>query len=281
MTSLVNFDITTVWARCAWKKTKSLLSRTHMVSFTCRVTVLGVAALSLPSSVGAQRPPRSNAAAAETTRWFQSTEQALMDSIGAGDKSPWHRVMDPSCIVTTEEGELLNKHQFLDELRPLPKGLTGRIAVNDLNVQTYISFAVVRYRADEREAVFGQTLKTSYRVTNTYRRDGSEWKMVASQQAVVTRDPPEQPVSKANWPALAGKYRLLPDGWTFTVQLRNGDLYGGRDPGKLRRLVPLAPDAFVASGTLGEWIFVVEGGRATRIVNIRKFEPLIWTRVED
>ena len=251
------------------------------MSFTGRVTGLAIAALAVPCLIGAQSAPRSNAAAAETNRWFQSTEQALMDSIGAGDKSPWQRVMDPSCIVTTEEGQLFDKQQFLAELRPLPNGLSGRIAVTDLNVQTYPGFAVVRYRADEREAVFGQTLNTSYRVTNTYRRDGNEWKMVASHQAVVTRDPPEQPVSRANWPALTGTYRLLPDGWTFTVQLRDGDLYGGRDPGNLRRLVPVAPDTFVVSGTLGEWIFVVESGRATRIVNIRKFEPLIWSRVED
>src|SRR5438552_627047 len=79
----------------------------------------------------------------------------------------------------------------------------------------------------------------------TFRRDAGAWKMVASHVAVVTQDPPGQPVSKEGWAALAGTYQLLPDGWTFTVALRDGVLYGGRDPDALRPFIPLAPDAFV------------------------------------
>jgi ABC-type sugar transport system ATPase subunit len=44
--------------------------------------------------------------------------------------------------------------------------------------------------------------------------------MVASHLSVVTRDPPAQEVSKAGWAGLVGQYRLLPNGWTFTVELR-------------------------------------------------------------
>jgi hypothetical protein len=73
---------------------------------------------------------------------------------------------------------------------------------------------------------------------------------------------------------------LLPDGWTFLVELRDGRLVGGRDAKKLRPLVPLTPDAFVVSGSLGEWLFVVENGKATRILNLRKFAVLVWTRDE-
>lgn len=87
-------------------------------------------------------------------------------------------------------------------------------------------------------------------------------------------------MSKAGWPALAGQYRLLPNGWTFTVELRDGQLYGGRDPKKLKPLIPLTSDAFVVSGSLGEWLFVVENGKATRIINLRKFAVLVWTRLE-
>jgi Domain of unknown function (DUF4440) len=188
--------------------------------------------------------------------------------------------MDPSCVITTEEGELLSRQQFLDSLGPLPAGLGGSITVRELTVQEAPSLAVVRYLADEAESVFGQQLVVNYRVTNTYRRDGAGWKMMASHLSVVTRDPPAQPVSDAGWPGLVGTYRLMSDGWTFTVELRDGKLFGGRDPQKLRPLVPLTANAFVLSGSLGEWLFVAENGKATRIVNLRKFAPLVWTRVE-
>ena len=218
---------------------------------------------------------------AADVRWFQDTEQALMDAIAAGDRRTWDRIMDAGCIVTSEEGEVIARDRFLKDLRPLPLGLSGQIVVRDLTVQEFSAFAVVRFLADEHEMVFGQQLATKYRVTDTFRRSGSTWKMIASHVAVVTIDPPAQPVATDGWPGLAGKYQLLPDGWTFHVVLRDGQLFGGRDPEKLKRLIPLTPDTFVLEGSLGEWLFVVGAdGKATKIVNLRKFEPLVWTRVD-
>ncbi len=238
------------------------------------VSVLALAAAKTSVAVEVD-PPASDALVSS----FQATEQALMDAIAPGDKAAWERVMDPSCVVTTEEGQVLTRQQFLDELRPLPKGLSGRIVVRELRVQELPGLAVVRYLADESETVFGQSLATQYRVTDTFRRDGNAWKLIASHFSVVTRDPPPQAVSKAEWPAFVGTYQVAPGGWTFTVELREGMLYGGRDPSRLKSFVPLAPNVFVLSGSLGEWIFVTENGRAERIVDFRKFEPLVWTRV--
>ena len=212
---------------------------------------------------------------------FQAIEQELMNAVGTGDRAPWARVMDASCVVTTEEGQLVTREQFLSDLRPLPPGLSGEIVVRELTVQEQPGVAIVRFLADESELVFGQRLTTKYRITDTFRRAGATWKMIASHVSVVTADPPAQPVATTGWPGLVGTYQLLPDGWTFQVELRDGALWGGRDPAKLRRLVPLTPTSFVLQGTLGEWLFTVEpDGRASRIVNFRKFEPLVWTRVD-
>jgi len=217
---------------------------------------------------------------AETLRFFRATEQKLMDAITKGDRAPWDQVMDDACIMTTEEGQVIGKKQFLEGLRPLPAGLSGDISVQDLTVQPFENVAVVRFLADEWETVFGQRLSTRYRVTDTFRREGADWKMLASHVSVVTQDPPGQEVAKDQWPSYVGTYRLLPDGWSFTVEMRDGLLYGGRDPKKLRPLIPLAPDVFVLSGSLGEWIFVAEKGVVTHLLNFRKFEPLVWTRVQ-
>ena len=108
-----------------------------------RILAVSFGAVALVAAASSDSPPAAGAsgtvppptATAQTVAWFQATEQALMDAVGAGDKTPWDRVMDATCVVTSEEGEVIDKRKFLDELRPLPPGLTGRIAVRDLTVQ--------------------------------------------------------------------------------------------------------------------------------------------------
>jgi hypothetical protein len=213
------------------------------------------------------------------TEWFRKTEQSLMDAIAVGDRSVWDRVMDERCVATTEEGRLLTKQQLIRGLTGLPPGLSGVIKVDDLSVDAYPGLAIVTFLADEQERVFGQLLNTKYRITDTFRHVGAEWKLVATHQSVVTADPPAQDVVKDGWSRFAGDYQLVPDGWIFHVVLRDGSLFGGRDAAALAPLVPMASNAFVRRGVLGELIFISDGsGNPTRIVDLRKFQPLIWTR---
>ena len=241
--------------------------------------LVGAVALSILILPAAQAV--AGTASAESVAWFQKTEQALMDSVAAGDTRSWETTLDVDFEATSEEGEVLDRATLLASLRGLPPGLTCSIAVRELTVQEQPAFAIVRYLADEKETVFGQQLATKYRVTDTFRRDGKTWKLLASHTSVVTQDPPAQKVSSERWPSLVGAYRLLPDGWTFTVELRDGQLFGGRDPQRMRRLIPLTSNAFVQQGGLGEWIFETDAaGKVTHILDFRKFEPLVWTRVD-
>ncbi len=223
---------------------------------------------------------RSLESASGLMAYFQRTVLVLMDSRAVGDKAPWEIVLDESCVITDEEGKVLDKKAFLKELTGLPSGLTGSIDVADLTVQQLGDFAIVRFRMNEKETVFGQQLATAYRSTDTFHKGSGDWKMIASHQSVITSDPPAQDVSKESWPALVGRYQLLPNGWTFHVVLRDGQLYGGRDPNQLRRMIPMAENVFVREGTLGEWIFSLDShGKSTKIIELRKFEPLVWTAI--
>ncbi len=251
--------------------------------FGLAVFLMGSAAvLPTPHFLSAAAQPAAGGAATEARNiaFFQSTEQSLMDAIAVGDREPWQRVMDDSCVITTEEGEVLTKKDFLKQLTPLPTGLSGSIQVTDLTVQEFADFTIARFRLNETETVFGQQLATKYRVTDTFRQQGQEWKMVASHTSVVTSDPQAQRVSTADWGSLVGRYQLIPNGWIFNVSLRQDGLYGGREGKAAKRMIPLAPNVFVLTGSLGEWIFVTDKrGPASRIVEFRKFEPLVWTRI--
>ncbi len=238
-----------------------------------------VLSIALLTTTGAARQA-TNSKPDDLTSTFQALEQSLMDAVAIGDKAAWDRAMDVSCIVTSEEGEVMTKAAFLKALAPLPPGLKGSIVVRELTVQPFPAFAVVRFLADESEDVFAQHLTTKYRMTDTFRREGSTWKMVASATAVVTANPPAQKVDTSGWPGLAGDYQLEPNGWTFHVVLKDGALVGGRDVARLRALIPITATAFVLTDSLGEWLFDVgRDGKATAIVNLRKFETLVWKRV--
>src|SRR5437773_550114 len=142
-----------------------------------RVASGALAALALLHAT-ASAAETATAASAVTVASFQGIEQALMDAVATGTRSVWERVLDDSFAVTSEEGEVLTRQRFLDELRPLPKGLSGGITVKELAVQEFAAFAVVR------------------------------------------------------------------------------------------------------SGRLGEWIFVAGKRGPSHILNFRKFEPLVWTRID-
>jgi hypothetical protein len=138
----------------------------------------------------------------------------------------------------------------------------------------------VRFLADEWETLFGQRITVRYRITDTFRSSGEGWRLAASHTSVVTQDPPGQPIARADLEGLVGRYQLPPDGWIFTVELRDGELWAGRDPQRLRRLVPLTRDAFVLHDSLGEWLFERGAdGKGERIVNLRKFAVLVWNRI--
>ena len=164
----------------------------------------------------------------------------------------------------------------------LEQSLMDAVGVGDKSVWDRVMDDRCVITSEEgQEQAFGQRLTTKYRTTDTFRRAGAQWKLVASQTSVVTADPPAQTVDRSRWSELAGTYQLRPDGWTFHVELRDGTLYGGRDPAKLRPFVPITPLAFVLSGSLGEWLFVRDrDGHVSHIVDLRKFEPLVWSRVD-
>jgi len=68
----------------------------------------------------------ANAAPKDAAQWFQKSEQSLMDAIASGDKAVWDRILDPSCILTSEEGQVMTREQFLAGLRPATHRPDGR-----------------------------------------------------------------------------------------------------------------------------------------------------------
>lgn len=217
----------------------------------------------------------------ELASWFVRTTQALFDALATGDKSLWEKVLATDCIYTSETGEVLDRTRFLAELRPLRAGFSGHIRIEDMTFRYLGTATVSHYLVNEREDVFGQQLHTRYLVTDTWRRDGSEWKLVASQATVVPRDLDPVPVDKRGWPMLVGDYRLSPrDERPYHVYLREGALYGGGDAKSATELIPLAPLVFFQKGSIHTLIFVPGAdGTIREVLEEHKFNEVAMQRI--
>ena len=220
--------------------------------------------------------------ARDPVAWFKATTQTLVDALATGDKAVWDRVLDPHCIITTEDGAVLDKARFLNELRPLPPGFTGNIKVRDLTVRDVGTAAVVHYWLDESENVFGQELKTTYVETDVYQRGGEKsWTMLASQVTVVPRDLAPIQVDSSGWQSLLGDYRLGETATSrYRVFLRDGSLYGGNDIKTATRLIPLAPLVFFQQGSIHVMVFVQDkSGAVTEVRELHKYNEVRMQRV--
>ncbi|HYL00547.1 MAG TPA: nuclear transport factor 2 family protein [Steroidobacteraceae bacterium] len=213
--------------------------------------------------------------------WFQSTTQALYDAVAGGDTAVWDRVLDESCMITTEDGEVIGKPAFLKQMRPLPRGFSGRIRVRDLTVRRAGPAAIVHYWLDETEDIFDQRLKTVYVETDVYRRAGGGWRMLAAQVTVVPRDLEPIGVDSELWPALEGEYRLNDAATSrYQVFVRDGALYGGGDRATATRLIPLAPLVFFQQGSIHTMIFVRDrSGAITEVRELHKYNEVRLKRV--
>lgn len=244
-------------------------------------TLVAASAAALLVSCRAVAAPASVAISPEQASWFQDTTQALFDALATGDKSLWEKVLADDCIYTSETGEVLDRTQFLAELRPLRAGFSGHIRIEDMTFRDLGTATVSHYLVNEWENVFGQQLHTKYLVTDTWRRDGNEWKLVASQATVVPRDLDPVPVDKHGWPKLVGDYRLSPrDERPYHVYLREGALYGGSEEKSATELIPLAPLVFFQKGSIHTLIFVPGADGAIReVLEEHKFNEVAMQRV--
>ncbi len=249
----------------------------HFSTLCCRLLAVLCLSAAPQWSIAVPAPQRSD----ELGGWFRSTTQTLMDAVTSGDRSVWDRVLDADCIITTEDGEFLRKASFLEELKPLPVGFSGKITVRDLTVRPVGGTAVVHYWLDEWEQIFDQQLQTTYVETDVYRRSGASWRMVAMHVTVVPRDLEPIPQPAADWQQLVGDYQYSSAAASrYRVSLRDGALFGGRDDQTATRLIPLAPLVFFQQGSIHVMIFVRdETGQIGEVRELHKYNEVRMQRV--
>lgn len=222
----------------------------------------------------------ATAPATDVVSTLRARDQRLLDAIAPGDRAAWDEALAADAVVVDEDWVVHSREEFLKELVPLPRGVTGRIAIREYRASVSGDVALVVHRDDEGEDFFGNEVDAEYLMTETWVRRNGDWKLALLHVAAVSRDPPERRMAPADLDAYVGDYGSG-TGLRYVIR-RNGDrLEGGRTEKSLGPLeVEVRDVLFVPGRPRSRKIFERdEQGHVTGFVDRREGRDVRWKRM--
>jgi Domain of unknown function (DUF4440) len=234
--------------------------------------LLLVAILGVASSAG-------YADSASTDATLKRMTQEMADALAPGDRAVWERYTDPSLIYVTEDNLVKTREQVLADLKPLPAGYSGQIAVVEFQSKDYGDLAVTTYIQDEHETVEGHELHAHYRTSDTWRRTPAGWRLVASETFSVPIDPAAGVASADALASFEGRYRLS----AKTVQSirRDGDHLVVEREGRAPQILVVESGDVFFTPVRPRTIRVFQRNSAGAVIGFadrREGVDLVWTK---
>ena len=211
---------------------------------------------------------------------LKATTQALADAVAPGDRATWLKSTDPSLLFVNENNQVIGRDDLMKQLEPLPKGLVGSIKVTGFQLERHGGVAVTTYIADETLDYHGQLLKTKFRTTDSWQRQGNDWKMISSMTLAVLGDPPAVKLPVDVLKDYAGRYELTPD-IHYAVRVEGDRILGQREGGKEVELEAEALDLFFVAGSpRSRKVFYRDSaGRVVGFGDRREGQDIRWKRL--
>jgi ketosteroid isomerase-like protein len=206
--------------------------------------------------------------------------QEMYDALVPGKAAVWDKYLDADAAVTDENGVITGKKDAVAQVTPLPKGISGTIAVTDWHIVFRGNVAVATHVADEHENFHGQHLHALYRTTTTWVKDPDGWKILGQQTIALQQDPPALSLPAAVLDEYVGRYRAAPD-LIYAIARQGNALVGGVEGGKPGSLKMELRDVMFAPGQPRvRKIFTRDtSGQVTGFLSRREGRDVVWTRI--
>lgn len=210
---------------------------------------------------------------------LQRQTQEMVDAVTAGQAAVWDRYLDDKAVYTAEDGSVSTKAQMVEQLKPLPEGVSGNLKVIDFKATVHESVAITNYVIDEDEVYHGHKLHCQYRNTDTWLKTPTGWRLIAAQALALRTDPPAVPLTPQQMEQYVGSYALTPT-ISYEIRLKDGGLEGQQTGRKAEPLKAEAPDVLFVPGKPRYRKIFQRGpdGHVTRFVERREAWDLDWTR---
>jgi Domain of unknown function (DUF4440) len=214
-----------------------------------------------------------------TTTLLRAKDQALLDAIAPGDRKVWDAALSPDAVYVDENGVVMNRSQFLEQLTPLPAGASGVLHISSYTAHIVGDLATVIHIDDEQENYHGQVLTARYLTTETWRLDNGEWKLYLVHTYAVPKDPVAITLPTKEMEQYVGRYVGGPD-LVYVIKWDGQQLVGGRKGGSMKPLqVEVRDVLFVTGQPRIRKIFQRDGkGKITGFVDRRESWDLVWKR---
>jgi hypothetical protein len=219
-------------------------------------------------------------AAEEVGAILQRKTQALMDALGTDKASVWRESLDDRGVFTSEDGEVFSKAQMVEQIRPFPPGVSGKIQVTDFKTVVQGSVAVTTWVADEHEDFHGQMLHCQYRSTDTWVKTSAGWRQIAGQTLALRTDPPAMEIPPKQLAEYCGRYQLS-SGIQYEIRCTGSALEGQQTGRPAKPLRVEAPDVlFIPGQPRYRRVFQRDAaGHITGFAERREAWDLIWKRL--
>jgi hypothetical protein len=185
--------------------------------------------------------------AAAIQKRLRAEDQALLDAIAPGDKAVWDRLLARDAVYVDENGAILRRDKFLAALKPLPAGASGHIDIVQYEATIRGDVALVVHKDDERENYHGIPLHADYLMTETWVKEGAEWRLALVHAYVVAKDPPAIKSSAKALDEYQGRYRAAAD-LSYVIRREADHLIGERQGLPPVTLWQEAADVFFVAG---------------------------------
>jgi len=182
--------------------------------------------------------------------------QQLVNGIAAGDTTAWNLYLDDSCMITSENGSVKTKQEFIKGIGVPPSYYKVSETIVDPVFRFHANVIVFCYTADLLLEAFGQKRLTEICQTDTWSKKNSHWYLISSAALDKPNFPEVQKVIAPIINEITGVYQIN-ETLGYRVSKDSAKLYIQRFGGKKNELICESDYVFYLAGSpLLRYVFV-------------------------
>jgi Domain of unknown function (DUF4440) len=206
--------------------------------------------------------------------------QQLINGIAAGDTTAWNSYLDDSCLITSENGSVKSKQEFIKGIGTPPSYYKVSETIVNPVFKFHTNVIVFCYTADLLLEAYGQKRLTEICQTDTWIKKNNHWRLISSAALDKPDFPEAQKVLAPIINEITGVYQIN-ETLGYRVFQDSAKLYIQRFGGKKNELICESDYVFYLAGSpLLRYIFIHDNDNKIVQLKVRRAgEGFIFNKI--